>query len=472
MDTKCAKAIVASLIVSIAVGVALLVANRLRRRSKIVKRVRKGGKPMYTAHPSQNEIALAIPKNLFAAAQNVHEIRFGTLVELRNVVRDLTHLVHLESPDLVPFFATGGIPYMVPIMRRLSEQMRRYDLTDGVHFHLFSGLAWGGEAGSQKSVDLFTTEFGRLLREIAVTHPRAKIIAIDTTNTGGAINKLIDAMSRAVAVSELKPSQIDFRLVGIVNGAHDECNIRKAGKVEVVLGDGTGRFLTPPGGFEVPARFGDRQWLDLSARHPNESLRNVHLSYWVVRELPTEDKAKLLGYLASHETLGMRADSDAGRLAVTYANGRVTEMTGGNTPGHHLISVLVNDENSMFWTTAQATEQLPPVEHDDPEFRQISDSAHEAFRRLFELDTVDDEALAAYLSRNPQLIDGAAIYRLSKMDKAMPHLLRNVKALLAKHPDEAESALAFFRKLRPDIAKQEPADGATAEWWVERLNPK
>ena len=125
--------------------------------------------------------------------------------------------------------------------------------------------------------------------------------------------------------------------------------------------------------------------------------------------------------------------------------------------------------STAAFTEAHATERLPPIENDDPEFRRISDFAHEAFRRLFELDTVSDEKFAAYLSRNTELIDGASIHRLSEMQKVMPHLLRNVKAFLATHPDEAEPALVFFRKLRPDIAKQEPAEGGSAEWWLERL---
>ena len=424
---------------------------------------------MYTAHPSHNEIALAIPKDLFAAVQNVHEICFGTLVELRQVVRDLAGVIHSESPDLVPFFATGGIPYVVPVMRRLSEQFRRFDLTDGAHFHLFAGLAWGGESDSQKSVELFASEFGQLLLNAATTCPRVKVIAIDSTNTGGAINKLLDALSQATAVSGVAPNQLDCRVIGIVNGAHAECNINKPGKVEVVLGDGTSRFLTPPEGFAVPEHISDRQWLNLSSREPSAPLKSVQLSYWIVRELPTEDKAKLLGYLASHETLGITPSADAGRLIVTYGNGRTMHITGANTPGHQFISLLVNEDDAELWKNCHATERLPPIETDDPEFRRISDSAHEAFRRLFELDTVSDEKLAAYLSRNTELIDGASIHRLSEMEKVMPHLLRNVKAFLATHPDEAEPALAFFRRLHPDIAKQEPPEGATAEWWLERL---
>ncbi len=280
-------------------------------------------------------------------------------------------------------------------------------------------------------------------------------------------------MSRATAVSGLASSQIDCYIVGIVNGAHVQCNLNKLRKVEVALDDGVSRFLTPPDGFDVPEHFNDRQWLHPCARDHAAPLKNTRLSYWVLRDLPTEDKAKLLGYLASHVTLSIDADSDAGRLIVTYRNGRQMQITGGNTPGHQLISLLVNEDDKHIWDTGNTTEHLSAIEQDDPEFRKASDFAHESFRRLFELDTVDDAKLAAYLSQNKDLIDGASVHRLSQMDKVMPHLLRNVKALVAKQPEEfTEPALAFFRKLRPDLAQQEPAEGGSVEWWLSKLNVK
>jgi len=99
---------------------------------------------MYQSHPSRDSIYTRIPQNLVEATQNIQPIQFEDLQEMHELIWELADYAADWQPDLIPFFATGGIPYLFPMMRVLDKQGQKH-LTDGHHFHVYPGLSWEGE---------------------------------------------------------------------------------------------------------------------------------------------------------------------------------------------------------------------------------------------------------------------------------------------------------------------------------------
>lgn len=85
---------------------------------------------MYQMHPDRASLFAGDPPEPAQAAENVQTIRFDDLLEMRQVVWDLAGFIEEWKPDLVPFFATGGIPYLIPVMHVLERKGQR-DFLDG-----------------------------------------------------------------------------------------------------------------------------------------------------------------------------------------------------------------------------------------------------------------------------------------------------------------------------------------------------
>jgi len=158
--------------------------------SKTPSRPRRGGRFMYQSHPDRDTLFAGNPSNLVTATQNVQPICFDDLLEMHQVVWDLAGFIVEWQPDLIPFFATGGIPYLIPVMHIL-ERMKRHSFIDGQHFHLFPGLTWGGAIGDNDSETYFASTFGSIVRQRLGSASPVRVLVIDTTNSGNAINKAV-----------------------------------------------------------------------------------------------------------------------------------------------------------------------------------------------------------------------------------------------------------------------------------------
>jgi hypothetical protein len=81
---------------------------------------------------------------LVRAAENDVPVVFSALLEMRRVIEQIAGDLEAAQPDLIPFFATGGIPFMFPAMYALADR-QAFSLLDGLHFHMFPGLSWDGK---------------------------------------------------------------------------------------------------------------------------------------------------------------------------------------------------------------------------------------------------------------------------------------------------------------------------------------
>ena len=181
------------------------------------------GRLMYQPHPDKDRLFAGMPTNLVAATENIQPIRFEDLLEMRRIVWELAAYITDWKPHLIPFFATGGIRYLIPVMHVLLRA-RQYGLLDGKHFHLFPGLSWGGSTKGQDSENYFASAFGEVVRKMLGTDGVLRVLVIDTTNSGNAINKAVAACQRAFAASGASNTEISLRVVGIVNTSHLEAN--------------------------------------------------------------------------------------------------------------------------------------------------------------------------------------------------------------------------------------------------------
>lgn len=124
---------------------------------------------------------------------NVLPISLSDIRAMRDVVDRLVTLIIEWNPDLVLFFATGSLPYVLPAINLLGLT-KWEELLDRSVFHMFPGLAWSGKIDGQSSEEFFIREVLFLLQQQRSRSNAVKILCVDTTNTGNAVNKALNAM--------------------------------------------------------------------------------------------------------------------------------------------------------------------------------------------------------------------------------------------------------------------------------------
>jgi hypothetical protein len=66
-------------------------------------------KLMYAPLPPDNRLQAFVTSSLVEAAQNIVTLQFSEFLELRRTVEQLADAIEESEPDVIPFFATGGI---------------------------------------------------------------------------------------------------------------------------------------------------------------------------------------------------------------------------------------------------------------------------------------------------------------------------------------------------------------------------
>lgn len=91
----------------------------------------------YQAHPKGNQLPAMIPRSYVEAGRFTQTISYDDLRGMWKTVRRLGTKICSKSPDLLIFFATGGIPYMVPTLQILASGQKTFNC----NAHMFPGLA-------------------------------------------------------------------------------------------------------------------------------------------------------------------------------------------------------------------------------------------------------------------------------------------------------------------------------------------
>lgn len=468
------------------------------RKTSLIRRPAKA-KLMYTPHPDRNAIGAALPEDLVEAVRHRHEISYSVLREMREIVWALAELIVSVRPHLLPFFATGGIPYVFPVMHVLSDRRER-EFTDGSRFHMFPGLAWGGKLDGQTTLAFFVREFGKQVNASLAANGRTTVVQIDTTNTGNSTSRFVRSMHElCVQHSIQRPDDLTVRVVAIVNRKRAADGTHEEGTSPVQTSAGNVPVLIPEG-FRATGPLIDRQ-PTVFVREDGHDRFHLTVSYWITEDIPTEDKADLLGVHANHDLLGVRSGVTPGRLVIRFPDGRSSEDTGENTPGHRLINMLSKPLTSEAWRVYEQYANSLPLTPEQAQFVEEAKVWSEAPLRLTELDSGDPERSAQALLAINRLLTGVEIHWLSTAEgipeRLLPKLEAKVLATLRRDPaadpdvktiriDQtlprtretvepeatvAPEAVKFLRRFRPEIAAEEQEGDwpVKARWWLERL---
>ena len=425
------------------------------------------GRLMYTAHPEQNQYPSLIPTHFADATERVHTIEYAHLVEMHDAISDLAALLAEIRPRCVLFFATGGYPVVMPLLHRLQEA-GQHDLVTGSVFHMFPGLSWDGSTGGLEPEAFLAQELEPVLRAPS-QHGGKAIVAIDTTNSGNAVNLAVKAI--ATACERAGVSNPDVCVVGLVNRekapkADDGGRIFLASAED--LADGI--YILTPSGFtpEEPVK----SHCLTRFTSPDERLPEVRIGYWLVDKIFTEDVAELIGADAVRETLGVKSVGGAGRLVIRFNEKETTQITGYNSIARHLMALLRLPRDSGQWNQIERNREYAEEPVEDEELRGLARESTETFFRLFELKGSPAESAAYLLTVN----------RLSTEDEIrwladhLPHTIAanpKVIAAMRKAKDEGlvDAAIKFLRMGNPDLAASEPAGldlEKAREWWIVR----
>ena len=442
----------------------------------MTKRLRTGGRLMYTSHPPDNHIPFVPASRLSEAVNAIHSIKYDSLVNVWQTIRELAIEINTLGPDLVVFFATGGIPIVFPILHCLSDA-GRYDLTDGSVFHMFPGLAWDGNIGDKKPMQYFVDEIGEAIRSTSKSTSRSlrQIVAIDTTNSGNAVNLAVQSLFEGCKKASVNP---DITVYGVVNNAARPNLEQNLSRRQIRHLDGSHSDLLVPTGFRPTEDLVERRPAVFVGKSENVSESKVVISYWFVDELFTEDCAELIGIAAIHKHLKVVTSGTAGRMRILFENGRVLTETGLDAVGRRLIRVLSAEHSQMPWSLYIKVGAMPTVSSDEDGFFHNTELDREAFQRLFEIE--NDECGIKSILNKKGLLSSIDIYYLKDHSEFSSSAVRKVFAALNKaipeHSDEAKQtiieAAAYFRSIYK-IETDEPESNEIPElkeFWIKRID--
>jgi hypothetical protein len=437
---------------------------------------------MYTPHPAQSRLPAFVPPSLVRAAELDVSVNFNELLEMRRVIEQMAGDLEAAQADLIPFFATGGIPFLFPAMHVLYDR-KVYSLVDGSHFHMFPGLSWNGKLDGVDSETFFATEFGSLIT--AATHEDGSIHiwTMDATFTGNAVRKLITALHRAFRALTTRPPKATVSLLAIIDASRAH---RAAKDDNIPLHSPLGNFyLKRPAEYSPAGQLEDRQPVRF-VRNRGEELFSLTVEYRVINAIPTEDRAELIGAVAKKETLGVAPEHRVGRLTLHFDNGYSPSGTGGNGIGSNILNYLSRTEDRIPWVQWLNVAALPLLGEDEKQNYDDAKSLTRAGLRMFELMPELTEDVAEGLLLKSGLLDGPELFCLKKHalrqftdnggvePTCFPgKLLRKVLASAKADKDLVLDALALFRVCRPDKVPEEPyqrSDEEMLKWWDNELD--
>ncbi|MBZ5667447.1 MAG: hypothetical protein LAO30_22965 [Acidobacteriia bacterium] len=313
---------------------------------------------LYRSHPTSNFLSSVPARNLADAARHVHSVTFADLVTVHSTIAELAKVVVDLRPDLLFFFATGGIPIVFPLMKYAAEELD-CSQQDGL-FHMFPGLAWGGTINGHSSFDYFQAEAVNLIQTRLISKPILRIALIDTTNTGNAINCAVQAIGAALSRAKVKQGEV--HIIGVVNASGNAKSRDNENRIPVVHHGGTEVAVSVPAGYEPGGKLESGAFVKFiptgsEATMPAGTVLNV--GYWVVNELFTEDNAELLGTTVMQDALKVNSTGAAGRLEIKFDNGQTRTVSSVVPIGRFLLYLLESRTARKLWHALHAINSMP-----------------------------------------------------------------------------------------------------------------
>ena len=428
---------------------------------------------MYMAHPAGNRLVRCMPSNLSTATANEYRVSYRTMCELRKVVLQLADLIEDEKPDLIPFFATGGIPFLFPVMDILARH-RFPNFVDGSRFHMFPGLAWKGKLGGESTMEFFTREFGSLLGEVSSQKSEVRVLAVDSTNVGNAVNLMVRGVCSAWdTINKSGACSLHFKGVGIVDATSPENAKAETGRCPIPYA-GAHRYLILPTGWKPKDNLADRHFLHFV--HPDESKGTVslQLAYWLVEDIPTEDEAELLGAHALDDVLGVKTDATPGRIIIEHENGMRQSQGGLDTPGLRFLHLLSDEEGSCAWSIIKQRADIPYLSAKERMSYVEMQFFSESGVRLFELENTPKHQAFDGLAQQHRCLSEVELYWISKQSGVPAELMLKICGSAIKDRSLEGLSLTIFRRNLSSLAKTEPQVESQYHraWWRQVLRER
>ncbi|TWT64396.1 hypothetical protein [Rubinisphaera italica] len=434
---------------------------------------------LYVAHPPDYSLPFTPPASWVTAVENEFAIVFKDFLAMRRMIESLTHRVLQFQPTLVPFFATGGIPYVLPIIQSLKGP-EAAPLIDRPRFHRFPGLSWNGKHDGETSTEFFEREFAALITAELEYTDTIRIWTVDATFTGNAINRLLKAIYGAFSRLKEQPKQAVVSVVGIIDASRAHRNDE----------DGILILPTEYGDLNVAAPSEFRPAVDLVDGQPcrferseGDTLFDLEVTYWSAPSIPTEDRAELIGAHSQKDKLGVYSESVRGRITIEFENQMSSSGTGGDTVASNILNWLAKPEESPPWRDWLRTADAPEVENyeDYNEAKRQGQTGLSIAEAMF---SSTDDLVRGYLEKDGLLNDDE-IQNL--WDRALNefqgngaqqsvrwpnNLLRKVSASVRQYPEIADRAFKLLQVCFLEFAAIEPVDEdfeTRLQWWKDKI---
>jgi len=150
--------------------------------------------------------------------------------------------------------------------------------------------------------------------------------------------------------------------------------------------------------------FSELHWI------PKSNSSRFFVSYWVLDQLFTEDKAALVGATSIHEQLVVGTDSSAGRLLITFDNGMRIPLASVGTVGRQLSSLLKLREDHRVW---RQFEEQARISSEDVNHEANCEDLRDELLQSFEIDE-DPGAIVAIAEKKAGLLTAAEIRALAE----------------------------------------------------------
>ncbi len=428
--------------------------------------------PLYTAHPATNFLQHVTPRKLVEASRHIHKISFTNFSEVHATIEELANVVVRLNPTLVFFFATGGIPIVFPLMKRVAAEM---NLSSNRVFHMFPGLAWDGEIAGKRPTEYFCSEAVPLVKGQVDGCARQRILVIDTTNTGNAVNLAVGAIAETCRMAGVKNS--DVYVLGVVNASGNISQMNDDRRVVLNHGNRTDLSVSVPNGYSPCSPIVSGSFVDLMpALNDSNAMPPLKVGYWVVDKLFTEDQAELLGVASLYSHLGIRSMGNTARMEILFDNKRTSVISGLSSIGSRLLYLLESKTTSACWRRLDEINILGPETQAELAFKVETELERDAFISLLEMDKSPESTIKDLVAmRGP--LRAVQIYWLASQDPLPRELIGRVAGAVrdsvlgtSDHDDEVvKEGIAFLRLAYPEDAGNEPQGESIAQlkqWWV------
>ncbi|MCE5200747.1 MAG: hypothetical protein ABFD54_06425 [Armatimonadota bacterium] len=413
----------------------------------------------YTAHPSENELAAVLSEEIDNALSNIYHIPYSSFDSLYSVVSGVADHIAAVQPDLVFFFASGGLAIALPTIQYLPGRLHTRAFENV--FHMLPGLNWPQKLHGATCFDYAVSEMEALLAANAKAEDKLKVLCIDTTGVGNAVRRIVQALT--AATDGISGETIDVYIVAVVNG-------RKSPQaapdlLRISRPDDEDFYIQRPTGYGACGYVTEGEFAQFTS--DTEEIPNLQIAYVHCVDIFTEDNAELLGIAALAGTANIEASTAGGELVVDLPNGRWQPWLGCQSVGHRIwVALCTKRDQNPLWQRLDELAAKPSMTPSEELFIVGSGWG----QRLQQLDSGN----AATILEASETLQAVDLYWLRTRGHFEPHYCELAAHTLSVSDDITviDYTLQFLRIAYPSIAARKNQSlhiRRSRQWWLGQL---